>query len=43
VQPSLESIRAWVAMLEQGLVRNERATIYNVLRDAVPEFRGEAA
>ncbi len=43
VRPSLESIRGWVATLEQGLARNERATIYNVLRDAVPEFRGEAA
>jgi FlaA1/EpsC-like NDP-sugar epimerase len=42
VQPSLEAIRAWVATLEQGLSRNERAVIYNVLRDAVPEFRGEA-
>ena len=43
VQPSLDAIRAWVATLEQGLARNERAVIYNVLRDAVPEFRGEAA
>ena len=43
VQPSLEAIRAWVATLEQGLARNERAVIDNVLRDAVPEFRGEAA
>jgi FlaA1/EpsC-like NDP-sugar epimerase len=43
VRPSLESIRAWVAKLEQGLARNEHAAIYNVLRDAVPEFRGEAA
>jgi len=43
VRPSLESIRAWVATLEQGLARNERAAIYSVLRDAVPEFRGEAA
>ncbi len=43
VQPSLEAIRAWVTTLEQGLARNERAVIYNVLRDAVPEFRGEAA
>ena len=43
VRPSLEAIRAWVATLEQGLARNERAVIYNVLRDAVPEFRGEAA
>ena len=43
VQPSLEAMRAWLATLEQGLARNERAAIYNVLRDAVPEFRGEAA
>ncbi|MGC1466251.1 MAG: SDR family NAD(P)-dependent oxidoreductase [Pseudolabrys sp.] len=43
VQPSLETIRAWLAMLEQGLSRNERTAIYNVLRDAMPEFRGEAA
>jgi FlaA1/EpsC-like NDP-sugar epimerase len=43
VQPSLEAIRAWVARLEQGLARNERAVIDQALRDAVPEFRGEAA
>ncbi|HEY6834338.1 MAG TPA: polysaccharide biosynthesis protein, partial [Pseudolabrys sp.] len=43
VQPSLDSIRAWLATLEQGVARNERTAIYNLLRDAVPEFRGEAA
>ena len=43
VQPSLESIRAWLGLLEQGLARNERSAIYEVLRNAVPEFRGEAA
>ncbi len=43
VQPTLEAIRAWVKVLEQGLARNERAVIYQALRDAVPEFRGEAA
>ena len=43
VRPPLEAIRAWVATLEQGVARGERAAIYNVLRDAVPEFRGEAA
>ena len=43
VRPSLEAIRSWMVTLEQGLARNERAAIYNVLRDAVPEFRGEAA
>jgi O-antigen biosynthesis protein WbqV len=43
VQPTLEAIRAWVATLEQGLARSERAVIDKALRDAVPEFRGEAA
>jgi FlaA1/EpsC-like NDP-sugar epimerase len=43
VQPTLEAIRHWVKVLEQGLARNERAVIYQALRDAVPEFRGEAA
>ena len=43
VQASLEEINAWVVALEKGLSGHERAIIYNVLRDAVPEFRGEAA
>jgi O-antigen biosynthesis protein WbqV len=41
--PSVESMRRWLAMLEQGLARNDRSVIYGVLRDAVPDFRGEAA
>jgi O-antigen biosynthesis protein WbqV len=36
-------MRGWLAALEQGLSRDERAVIDNVLRDAVPDFRGEAA
>lgn len=43
VTPSMETMRAWLATLEQGLARDERAAIYGVLRDAVPDFRGEAA
>ncbi len=43
ISPSLDAIRAWVATLEQGVARGEQTVIYNVLRDAVPEFRGEAA
>ena len=43
VCPSLEAMRGWVGTLEQGLVRGDRAVIYRVLRDAVPDFRGEAA
>jgi FlaA1/EpsC-like NDP-sugar epimerase len=43
VRPSLEAIRGWVVTLEHGVARSERAAIFSVLRDAVPEFRGEAA
>jgi O-antigen biosynthesis protein WbqV len=43
VQASLEQVRDWVRALEQGLTGNERAIVYDVLRNAVPEFRGEAA
>jgi len=43
VQPSLETMRAWLATLERGLSASDRGAIYRVLRDAVPDFRGEAA
>ena len=43
VQPSLDSMRGWLAMLEQGLAREEREAIYRVLTEAVPDFRGAAA
>ena len=42
VRPTLEEIRGWVEKLEKALLRNERTVTYNILRDAVPEFRGEA-
>jgi FlaA1/EpsC-like NDP-sugar epimerase len=41
--PSLDSMRGWLAALDQGLTREDRSVIYGVLRDAVPDFRGEAA
>ena len=41
--PSIEAMRGWLRTLEQGLARNDRSVIYGVLRDAVPDFRGEAA
>ncbi len=41
VRPSLESIRAWLATIEQGVEADDRAAIYRVLRDAMPEFGGE--
>ena len=41
--PSVDAMRRWLTTLEQGLARNDRSVIYDVLRDAVPDFRGEAA
>jgi FlaA1/EpsC-like NDP-sugar epimerase len=43
VQPSVEAMRGWLAMLDHGLSREEREAIYRVLRDAVPDFTGAAA
>ncbi len=43
VSPSMETMQAWLATLEQGLQREDRSAIYRVLRDAVPDFKGEAA
>ena len=43
VQPSLEAMRALLSRLEQALAQGERPAIDELLRDAVPEFRGEAA
>jgi O-antigen biosynthesis protein WbqV len=43
VSPSLEVMRGWLAALEQGLAREDRSVIFRVLRDAVPDFSGEAA
>jgi FlaA1/EpsC-like NDP-sugar epimerase len=43
VSPSLEAMRGWLAALEQGLAREDRSVIFRVLRDAVPDFGGEAA
>jgi FlaA1/EpsC-like NDP-sugar epimerase len=43
VSPSLDAMRGWLAALEQGLAREDRSVIFGVLRDAVPDFGGEAA
>jgi O-antigen biosynthesis protein WbqV len=40
---SLRDMRGWIAALEQGVAREDRSVIYGILRDAVPDFRGEAA
>ena len=43
LRPSQNTIRAWLAALEQALGREDRAAAERVLRDAVPDFRGEVA
>jgi O-antigen biosynthesis protein WbqV len=42
-RPSPNTIRAWLAALEQALAREDRDAAERVLRDAVPDFRGEVA
>ena len=42
VSPALDTLRAWLATLEQALRRNDRDAIYRALQDAVPGFRREA-
>ena len=42
-RPSMDAIRGWLARLEQAVSHNERSAMYDLLRDAVPEFSGEAA
>ena len=43
MSPSLDAMRGWLVALEQGLAREDRSVIYSVLRDAVPDFGGQAA
>ena len=40
---SLQAMRGWLAALEQGLAREDRSVVFGVLRNAVPDFGGEAA
>ena len=42
-RPSMDAIRGWLARLDQAVSHNERSAMYDLLRDAVPEFSGEAA
>jgi len=42
-RPTQMTIRAWLAALEQALARGDRDAVERVLRDAVPDFRGEVA
>ncbi|MFY9699935.1 MAG: nucleoside-diphosphate sugar epimerase/dehydratase [Rhodoplanes sp.] len=43
VSPPIDVVRVWLARLEQAIAREEREAIFGVLRDALPDFRGQAA
>jgi len=43
ISPSLHAMRGWLAALQQGLGREDRSVVLGVLRNAVPDFTGEAA
>jgi O-antigen biosynthesis protein WbqV len=42
-EPPMQTMRKWIAALEQAIARDDRATIKAVLKDAVPEFGLTAA
>jgi O-antigen biosynthesis protein WbqV len=42
-EPPMPSMRKWLAALQQAIVMDDRASIKAVLKDAVPEFRSNAA
>ena len=42
-EPPMQSLRKWIAALEQAIARDDRATIKAVLKDAVPEFGAAAS
>jgi O-antigen biosynthesis protein WbqV len=42
-EPPMQTLRKWIAALEQAIVRDDRSTIRTILKDAVPEFGSTAA
>ncbi len=38
-EPPMQSLRRWIAALEQAIASDDRATIRSILKDAVPEFQ----
>ncbi|MET4213636.1 FlaA1/EpsC-like NDP-sugar epimerase [Bradyrhizobium sp. LA2.1] len=42
-EPPMQTLRKWIAALEQAITRDDRATIKTILKDAVPEFGSTAA
>jgi FlaA1/EpsC-like NDP-sugar epimerase len=41
VCPSLEAVRKWLILLEQGVREGQRSLIYSVIRQANPDFPDE--
>ncbi len=41
--PPIDSIRQWIAALREAIGKDDRAAVYRILADAVPDFRGKAA
>jgi O-antigen biosynthesis protein WbqV len=42
-EPPMQTLRKWIATLEQAIAHDDRATIRAILKDAVPEFGSTAA
>ena len=42
-EPPMQTLRKWLAALEDAIARDDRSTIRAVLKDAVPEFGSHAA
>lgn len=42
-EPPMQTLRKWIAALEQAIARDDRTTIRTILKDAVPEFGVNAA
>lgn len=42
-EPPMQTLRKWIAALEQAIARDDRATIRTILKDAVPEFGSTTA
>jgi O-antigen biosynthesis protein WbqV len=42
-EPAMQTLRKWIAALEQSIANDDPATIKTVLKDAVPEFGSSAA
>ncbi len=42
-EPPMQTLKKWIAALDQAIARDDPATIKAVLKDAVPEFGSNAA